>query len=106
MYPMIALRCPGHRGYPLLHGARSLFDASNIGSYSDHRSGNSGSSTPSANIPNRIEQATRRHVDAQKEFEKARERYEEAKRKMMECEKKVKEAERMLYYEKHRAANW
>jgi hypothetical protein len=43
-----------------------------------------------------IENATRAHVAAQKEFEKAKEKYDEAKKKMDECEQRMKQAEEVL----------
>jgi hypothetical protein len=50
-----------------------------------------------------IENATRAHVTAQKEFEKAKEKYEEAKKKMNELEEKMKAAEEMLRAAKYSA---
>ena len=47
-------------------------------------------------IPNGVEQATREHVEAQKECEKAKEKYEEAKKMFEECEEKVKKCEQLL----------
>ncbi|KAJ4364609.1 hypothetical protein N0V83_009205 [Neocucurbitaria cava] len=50
--------------------------------------------------PNTVEEATRAHVEAQKEWENVKEKYEEAKKKLGECEKKVKEAEVRLSWAK------
>ncbi|EUC41294.1 hypothetical protein COCMIDRAFT_106527 [Bipolaris oryzae ATCC 44560] len=61
---------------------------------------------PNINIATNIEQATRRHVDTQREYEKAREKFEEAKTKMEECEKNMKDAERLLYFAKYRVPGW
>lgn len=51
-------------------------------------------------MTNSIEEATRLHVEAQKNFEKAKEGYEEAKKKLQDCEKKVKDAEVKLNWAK------
>ncbi|CAO2653678.1 Nn.00g030890.m01.CDS01 [Neocucurbitaria sp. VM-36] len=52
--------------------------------------------------PNSVEEATRAHVEAQKEWEKLKEKYDEAKKKLEDSEKKVKEAEERLSWAKNR----
>lgn len=76
MYPVIPQRYRRYGGYPSLYEPPSTFDSSRFGCSSEMSSGlsflNSGLNMPNIDIATNIEQATRRHVDTQREYEKTK----------------------------------